>query len=507
MVIQPQGRVLVLSGVDLTNKYKHTYSQCFKSADAQSQFFMRKKAYEFTEFTPVRLENAITVPMEADHLYHCDYIMFQNTNFRERWYYAFITKVEYVNVSVSKISYEIDIIQTWHRYLTIRPCFVERMHAYTDTIGSNIVPENLELGDYVVNGAVDKVAQLEKGWQIVVAASVDKSGRDAQGGIYGGIYSGLVYNVFDTPAQVNSFLASLTMQNKADAVVSIFMFPSSFVLSNNTTSPTVVSKTISKKTNNIDGYIPKNKKLFTHPYNFLMVTNNMGAAAEYKYELFPVSEPICRFKVSMDFSPNGTAMVWPQNYKNVAENINEKIAMDGIPLCPWTIDAYKAWLAQNGSATSIHNLGTAFSGLASLFSFNIPGAVSAGFSIAESMARQNAISALPPQAHGATGSNTLYANDMKNFYFYNMNIQQSFARRIDQYFSKFGYAQKSVMTPRMESRANWNYVETRDVTFDNLGAPAEAQAKLMSIYDSGITFWHKDNIGDYGTLDNPIVGV
>lgn len=501
-IIQPDTSLWVLAGVGLDNSYKHTYSWCFMTSSNQAAAFMQKRKFTFNQFTPVKGENVVTVPATPDSLYDCDYIMFQNNNYGSKYFYAFITDIEWVNSNVSRIHYEIDVIQTWHRYLNINSCFVEREHATNDTVGRNIVPENLELGEYVVNAAPITIDELTAQWKIVAACTVNKQGTDASGNMYGGVYSGLTYNVFDTPSEIGSFIDNLVTKNKGSAIVSIFMFPEAFITSTGTYSPTKITETITKNSSTIDSYTPTNKKLLTYPFNFLMCSNNMGAVAEFKYEFFNGSN--CQFSITMDYSPSGSAVCAPKNYNGVDnENMNEKITLDGLPICPWATDAYKAWLAQNGSATSIHNLGTAFSGLASLFSLNIPGAVSAGFSIAESMARQNAISAQPPQAHGATGSTTLLANDLKTFTFYKMSIRASFARRIDAYFNKYGYAQKTIMKPNVQSRTTWNYVETRDATFTNIGAPADAQRKLSDIYDSGVTFWHTWNIGQYDRT-NPI---
>ncbi len=36
----------------------------------------------------------------------------------------------------------------------------------------------------------------------------------------------------------------------------------------------------------IDGYVPKNQKLFTYPFNYILCSNNSGANVIYKYEDF-----------------------------------------------------------------------------------------------------------------------------------------------------------------------------------------------------------------------------
>lgn len=58
------------------------------------------------------------VEKKAEDLYDCNYLAFQNTSFGSKWFYAFITSVEYVNNITSEITFEIDVLQTY--FLTTR---------------------------------------------------------------------------------------------------------------------------------------------------------------------------------------------------------------------------------------------------------------------------------------------------------------------------------------------------------------------------------------------------
>jgi hypothetical protein len=82
----------------------------------------------------------------ADDIYDYNYMMFQNTSFGSKWFYAFITNVEYINNSVSEITYELDVMQTWLFEATVKPSYVERETAETDVIGANIAPEPIDIG-------------------------------------------------------------------------------------------------------------------------------------------------------------------------------------------------------------------------------------------------------------------------------------------------------------------------------------------------------------------------
>ena len=78
-----------------------------------------------------------------------------------------------------------------------------------------------------------------------------------------------------------------------------------------------------------------------------------------------------------------------------------------------------------------------------------------------------------------------------------------YARIIDQYFSRFGYAQHKIDTPNIRARDRWTYVKTVDCNVHG-NLPSEAISQIQNIFDSGITWWaDTENVGNY-SLDNGI---
>jgi hypothetical protein len=417
--------------------------------------------------------------------------MFQNANFNTKWFYAFITKIEWVNVNECTVFYEMDIFQSWQFDFTLKPSFVEREHTNDDTFGSNLVSENLELGDYV-SGDVD-FSGVMSDVKIVVATTADLNGQPAVGGMYCGIYSGLLYLSFDNYTDVNTYINNMTVDNKMDAIIAIFQMPSYFV-GNVGDLPKLANLFKDKSLTVIDGYTPKNKKLFTHPYNFLYVSNLNGNSAEYPYEYF--NSDTCSFDIQGDMSANPSIMLTPLHYKGALKNYNEKIVIDGFPQCAYTTDTFKAWLAQNGASTAVSVMSSAFGVGASLATGNIGGVVGSISSIGQTIAKVGATMSLPRQAHGATGGSALFAFGLKDFAFMNMHIRAEYAKIIDEYFSMYGYATHRVKVPNVKGRPSWNYVKTIDCKLTG-NVPFNDLAKIKSIFNSGVTFWHGDYVGDY----------
>lgn len=485
--LSPNTAVKLLKGVPLDSSYKDTLD--FSSVSSQISYFTSKAKFAFNNLSPIRLQNAIRVPVVADKLYDCNYIMFQNANFGSKWFYAFVNRIEFINVNMSYVYFDIDVIQTWWFDITIKPSFVEREHIQHDTVGSNLVPENLELGEYV-SADFDGTNLLgEK--VIVIAATFDSTMTNVTGGTYSGIYSGLYYTVYDNYAAVNDFIEKATTANKSDGIVSIFMMPRNFVGDIGSSAKTYdITKPM--KLDNINGYVPRNKKLFTHPFNFLYVTNLQGNSVEFKYEYFDAIS--CTFGLAGDMSCNPQIFLYPQNYKGVPANYNEKMVLDGYPQCSYSTDSFKAWLAQNGSTTAVSTLGTA---LAMSASATPMGAFMAASSIATTLGQTVIRASQPRQSHGASGGSALFAAGLKDFAFMHMSIRKEFAEIIDGYFDMYGYATHKVKVPNITGRPSWNYVKTQESKIVG-SVPFEDIEKIRSIFNSGVTFWHGDWVGDYG---------
>lgn len=481
--LTPITSIKILKNVPLDRTYKDTLD--FSSVSSQISYFTSKTKYTFTDLSPIRLQNSIRLPVVADNLFDCNYIMFQNANFGTKWFYAFITDIQFVNVNTCNINFAVDVWQTWQFDITIKPSFVEREHINIDTVGANLVAENLELGDYVASDFDGTGLMGDK--VIVVASTTDASGVKVTGGTYCGIYSGLYYSVFDSYQGVNTMIETLTNANKSDAIVSIFMMPKKFVgdIGGSAKTYDIVKP---MKLDNIQGYVPKNKKLLTHPYNFMYVTNLQGTSAEFKYEYFDALN--CTFGLAGDMSCNPQVFLYPQNYKGVVANYNEKMVLDGFPQCSYSTDSFKAWLAQNGSSTAVSMLGSALA-------LSNPVTAPMGLlGIAGTVAKVQATASQPRQAHGASGASANFATGIKDFAFMHMSIRKEYAQIIDDYFSMFGYATHKVKVPNITGRPSWNYVKTIDVKIVG-SVPFGDMVAIKNMFNNGVTFWHGDFVGDY----------
>lgn len=167
MYVKPNSDIYLLRGIPLDNRYEHTL--WFGDTNSQHNYFAGKVKHHFTDVTYTGKDDFVTVNITADNCYDCNYLMYQNKAFGRKWFYAFIKKVEYVSNDVTRIFYEIDIMQTWLHDYKMRKCFVEREHVTNDAIGSNTIPEPISFGeDHYKKTAITGDYLLSDKWSIAI---------------------------------------------------------------------------------------------------------------------------------------------------------------------------------------------------------------------------------------------------------------------------------------------------------------------------------------------------
>lgn len=539
MYVEPNSTVYLMKNVPLDPTYQHTV--LFNSRENQAAVMLT-----YTE-AGLQFENQsyqrhgrgyLRVAKNVGELLNCNYMMFRNYNSEtlsyDRWFYAFVTDVEYVNEATTLVRYEIDIMQTWLFDYQLDPVFVEREHSTTDVAGDNLLEDNLEHGEYIFRD-YQRVGVFGKGQEnpmkVLMYVTAEESGGEpvpVAGGNYGGIYAGAKRLEFTTAEEVNAWI-SANPTCVPDAIVGMVMCPDRLIPaaggSGGTFDPDAIFTAVAplKNFSDIDGYVPKNKKLFTYPYNFLYVSNNTGSGKELAYEYF--SEPnVCSMYVVGNGSLGGDALLVPSKYKGTSLggsdekqlNYNEAISLGGLPMCVYNIDAFKAWWAQNqGQETAswgssiISAITGAFGAVGSGDPTRAATGVLGGVASLASSAMQAAGKlrdqrAKPPITMGDVSTPTLWSAGAFGFWYGHMTIRAEYAKIIDQFWSKFGYPSNRIKVPNRNARANWSFVKTRGCEFTG-SIPASDAERIKSIYDNGVTFWNDiAKVGQYGDFTNPI---
>ena len=195
------------------------------------------------------------------------YMRYKNTSFENFWFYAFVTNVEYTNNGLTEIHFEIDNMMTYMGVFTLGECFVERQHVTNDTIGANLCDENLAFGDYKYR-AVSKTGDMQNAVCVVLSTIAADGETPATSSAAGGIYNGCALFSLSSQEAVDTYIKKLTDNAKSDAIISLCMMPALFATQNLNHK----EYSFDKPYTDIDGYTPKNNKLFIYPYNYITVT-------------------------------------------------------------------------------------------------------------------------------------------------------------------------------------------------------------------------------------------
>ena len=123
----------------------------FANATAQYNYFNSLTKLEVEDFTYQRKDYVIRYKACIDDILDYNYVMYQNEAYSNKWFYAYIENMRWINDNLTEITIKTDVFQTFQFDLTYKASFVEREHVNDDTLGAHTIPEGLELGDYIVN--------------------------------------------------------------------------------------------------------------------------------------------------------------------------------------------------------------------------------------------------------------------------------------------------------------------------------------------------------------------
>lgn len=454
--------------VNLDTSSGNTYY--FASRSAQTTFFA-SKLWKTVSGTSYLREGRgyVRVYETMSDLLKCDYMSFSNPDYENRTFYAFITGVTYIGDHCQQVDYEIDLLQTWLLDCTFKACMIDRNHTATDTLFGNILPETFESGEMVTN--YQRVYSLNK-FSVIFQATFDifdwiqsnfQTKSETHCYIRSDLYDGYsmvgmeVYKSSSNKAGNGSMFAKMLeciFQTAGDVsiedFVNIWIYPTDLVQEvDKTLCPLLTDTSIDidlrsywkvgnakRMVDNfiptfptaVDGYTPKNKKMFTYPYTLLHVTNCDGNAIDYKFERFntSVSGGVYPFVLSGTTTNEGKIRLTPGDYMGVNDpNITNaqydpsdflslpyEFSIDSMayPIVSVIGDVYNIYYAQNHNRIENYYEGLMVSGVSDVLSFvlnPIGGIASSG--VSNPAGQANSPTAAAAAQSGAAGAGAVGA--------------------------------------------------------------------------------------------------
>lgn len=533
-VITPQTNIRIIKlPLELDNKNQLTFS----TKANQESYFLGLDHLELTNATYMRADDTLRFNTDYDTAIQYNYVMYKNSAYSDKWFYAFITNVEWLSNNSVAIKIKNDVFQTWQFDIEYKQSFIEREHVNDDTIGKHTVPENLETGEYILTKTPIKLNNFDNGAAICVAVSDFPTSITPPSTplSINNIYAGLHYCIFSHSdwntacSWVDEFISLYDSNAKANAIVSIFLVPKAFAITdhasvvtigtqghffywpNESTSPNILveSVNVTRNTKQGENYNVVNNKLFTYPYNYFVVSNNAGTDVVFNYEDFINNNP--SFKIIGAITPGCSIKCVPLNYKKIADSngsmnsFNYGVAGAKLPVCAWNSDTYTNWLTENGVSMAWGTVGSVAAMIAGgvMIASGIGAAagvttIAAGAGMAASGVgniantlitnQQHSLAADQAQGNSSVGD-VIYASGNSVFTAYQMGLRKENSQIIDKFFSMYGYKVNITKTPNITGRRNWNFIKTIGCNI-HLYAPQSDVDELKNMFDNGLTLWH-----------------
>lgn len=541
-------KILLVKNIHIDRQYTNvlSYTEAQMLELCQANLVAQADNYSF-----LRATGSIMAGFTYAQCLQANYIAFQNPDYSNKWFFAWIDDVIYKGDKNTEITFTVDAWSTWFDKWQKKTCFINRQHVNDDRIGLHTVSENLDVGEVIQESITEDLAYgndfgywiaVASNWKIkdgstgVESLESDKGTQNAGITVYDNTVFGTQLFFFHI-TDLSSFkdLALLLLRTNADGhiedVQNIFILPDvaidlskltqhtakvitdentfSFYTMSYDMSPEKFNTEIDKITSYSD-YTPKNNKCFVYPYNYLFVSNNQGSNNIYKYEDFNTEK--CIFENQFSIAIGGSGRIVPKNYKGMATNDDEALALGKYPTCAWSSDAFTNWLTQNSvnMAVSLGLTAGAIAGTIATGGATAPVLdgvlMSVAGNIGNTIGQFYQASLLPNINGGQANGDVIWACNRNKFSFRQMRVKTEYLKIIDDYFTRFGYAIKSLAVPNITGRKYWNYVEIG--ASEEIGY-GEVPSKYMDIINNacrrGVTIWHNHaNVGNY-SLNNTIV--
>lgn len=366
-------------------------------------------------------------------------------------------------------------------------------------------------------------------------------------------------NNFSGLAGLYNYVRLFNALGKIDAIQKIIMVPGwmcykSTQFNNRLKDPygSEIETSISFSTT-FGSYTPKNKKTLCYPYNYYTVDNNSNDTKVYKPQFFdnPETNNI-KFKYFGSII-YGEIWCYPLYYYTKTGEVQQQVygisKKIGVEL-PYINDSYNNWLANSTISRNLairqHKINSMANIVGGAFGkdgsgietgeyqptltgeqgewlaspkgktlkgtggFILNAAKSTGkamlnsYNFVTGLLQQKAEHAeIPTTLAGTFDENLGYIIDINGFTISRVRVTNSVAKRIDNYFSVYGYKISNWQVPQLKVRANWTFIKTAGCAVTG-NIPKDFESAIDQIFDNGITFWaNTAKFMDYGDFTNP----
>lgn len=530
--------------------------QSYESRAEQISAIQGLLIHKYEHINIIRRDSDLILKGVNEDLTQCNYLMYQNADISNKWYFAFIDNVQYNSLNSVIISHTIDVWQTYQFDITYYKNLILRSHIAksTDTVGRWLAPEPISVApeferkhnvfndiswtpQYVLHSTsvynpntkkyeykgsgtgaslsaeygifVDSdtdVQEVVKKYGKLSPAEALKSDNDDK-------YSNWIADLLT--GQIESFEKSLNnavklisttsisqLQDHRNELIGLYAIPAWVHSGTNKYATNNIKKkdvtTTLPTTTLACGYTPRNKKMLSSLCKAYLFYNENGFKLPLKPELFTSDTPVFTVKAT-ELSTNGFLLQigsyadYTAKTNKISYNCENRLGYDANTGLDKVLN----------TLTSAVGVVNAVGSVASqTFAGNVGGAVQGTVGAVQQSI--NMIDAL-----GQRGVNTGASGDIMSItekrampVFADVSPTVAQCRYIDDYLDVYGYAINEIgkISTYMKNRSNWNYIQVANCNI-KVSAPNDDVNKLKQMFESGVTIWHK-KFGDYDQNNN-----
>lgn len=524
--------------------------QSYNSRAEQISNIQGLLTHKYEHINVIRRDIDLILKGVNEDLTQCNYLMYQNADISNKWYFAFIDNVQYNSLNSVIISHTIDVWQTYQFDITYYKNLILRSHVAksADTVGRWLAPEPISVApeferkhnvfnalswtpqyvlhstsvfnnttkkyEYKGNGTgatlsaeygifvdnADDVQTVVKNYGKLSAAEALKSNDDDK---YSNWISDLLTGqTIDKAVKLISTTSISQLQDHRNELIGLYAIPGwvhdgTNKYATNNIKKKEVTTTLPKETLAC-GYAPRNKKMLSSLCKAYLFYNENGFKLPLKPELFTSDTPVFTVKAT-ELSTNGFLLQigsyadYTAKTNKISYNCENRLGYDantGLDKVLNTLTSAVGVVNAVGSVAS-----QAFAG-------NVGGAVQGAVGAVQQSI--NMIDAL-----GQRGVNTGASGDIMSItekrampVFADVSPTEAQCRYIDDYLDVYGYAINEIgkISTYMKNRSNWNYIQVANCNI-KVSAPNDDVNKLKQMFENGVTIWH-NSFGDYDQNNN-----
>lgn len=530
--------------------------QSYNSRAEQISTIQGLLTHKYEHINIIRRDTDLILKGVNEDLTQCNYLMYQNADISNKWYFSFIDNVQYNSLNSVIISHTIDVWQTYQFDITYYKNLILRSHVAksTDTVGRWLAPEPIsvapeferkhnvfndlswvpqyvlhstsvynpntkkyeykgngtgatlsaEYGIFVDNDS-DVQAVIKKYGKMSPAEALKDDNDDKYSNWIADLLTGQWESFeksIDNAIKLISTTSISQLQDHRSELIGLYAIPAWVHDGSNkyaTNAITSKSVAVTLPTSTLAcGYAPRNKKMLSSLCKAYLFYNENGFKLPLKPELFTSGSPSFTVK-STELSTNGF-ILQIDSYADYTAKTN-KISYR----CENRLgyDANTGLDKVLNTLTSAVGVVNAVGSVASqAFAGNVGGAVQGAVGAVQQSI--NMIDAL-----GQRGVNTGASGDIMSItekrampVFADVSPTEAQCRYIDDYLDVYGYAINEIgkISTYMKNRSNWNYIQVANCNI-KVSAPNDDVNKLKQMFESGVTIWHT-HFGDYDQNNN-----